>query len=273
MLDPWALSNSKWKKSIAALLFERRSLQQTDCIHALNDSEALAIRQFGLKNPIAVIPNGVHPVRAGMKPPPRPTSLKVDGRKILLFMSRIHRKKGIGELLEAFALARQRNKALADAWRLVIAGWQDGQFKEDPQQQAKRLGLGECTSFVGTVLGEDKAAMLSHTDAFVLPSHSEGLPMSVLEAWSYGVPVLMTKACNLSEAFSANAALEISMQPSDLADQLIDYLDRDLNEIGNAGREMAVNQFAWKSIASRHIQIYQYMLGHAPVTPSDLRIL
>src|SRR5271165_4907043 len=59
MLDPWALKNSQWKKRISAALYENRHLRGAACLHALNHAEAEAMRAYGLKNPICVIPNGI----------------------------------------------------------------------------------------------------------------------------------------------------------------------------------------------------------------------
>src|SRR4030095_6587658 len=83
MLDPWALHNSRWKKIVAAFVFERRHLENAACIHAVNEAEAAAIRAFGLKNPICVIPNGVevHANNGADRTPPWSADL-ADGRKV-----------------------------------------------------------------------------------------------------------------------------------------------------------------------------------------------
>ncbi len=101
MLDPWALQNSAWKKRIARLIFEDRNLQGAACLHALNDCEAASMRAFGLGNPIAVIANGVAVPDLGGERPPRPACFGSDGRRVLLFLGRIHPKKGLAETLDA----------------------------------------------------------------------------------------------------------------------------------------------------------------------------
>src|SRR4029453_13811287 len=96
MLDPWALHNSRWKKIMAAFVFERRHLKNAACIHAVNNAEAEAIRAFGLRNPICVIPNGieVHPNNAADRMPPWAANI-VGTRKVLLYLGRLPPKKAL----------------------------------------------------------------------------------------------------------------------------------------------------------------------------------
>src|SRR5437762_12915898 len=106
MLDPWALHNSRWKKTIADFAFERRHLKNAACIHAVNEAEAAAIRAFGLKNPICIIPNGVE-VResnAACRTPPWAARTRRD-RKVLLYLGRLHPKKGLSILLRGWKQA------------------------------------------------------------------------------------------------------------------------------------------------------------------------
>lgn len=273
MLDPWALRNSAWKKRLASHLFETVNLRDAACLHALNASEAAAMRAFGLTNPIAIIPNGVHLPPPGALRPPRSALLPQDERRTLLFLGRLHPKKGVNELIEAFARARSRDRSIAENWRLVIAGWTDGNaFLETPQAQANRLSLGdEAVFFTGPVLGDNKEALLAHSDAFVLPSHSEGLPMSVLEAWAYGVPVLMTEACNLPEGFSEGAALRIGTDPEKLSTQISYYINQDLSDLSKSGQKLVRKTFSWEKIAERHMAAYNYMIG-VPDTMQDINL-
>jgi glycosyltransferase involved in cell wall biosynthesis len=133
MLDPWALRNSGWKKQIASFLYERRMLSNAACIQANTKKEAVDIRAFGLKNPICIIPNGIDlPAEGGKRkaesenPPWR--GMIEPGRKVLLFLSRIHPKKGLVNLLKAWAEVRkaESGKRKAGEWVLAIAGWDQG---------------------------------------------------------------------------------------------------------------------------------------------------
>jgi len=207
MLDPWAVRNSAWKKRLAARLFENAHLAGAASLHALSPAEAQAIRAYDLQNPICVIPNGIDPPAPAVSAPPWATDPDENAR-VLLFLGRLHPKKGLSNLIRAMAKVRCASNSGRD-WTLVIAGWDQGGHGRALRALATELGVGQAVKFVGPQFDQAKAASLAFADAFVLPSLSEGLPVAVLEAWSYGLPVLMTDACNLPEGFAAGAAIRI----------------------------------------------------------------
>jgi len=207
MLDPWALHNSRWKKIIAAFVFERRHLENAACINTVNEAEAAAIRTFGLRNPICVIPNGIE-VRAsnGADRTPPWTADMVGSRKVLLYLGRLHPKKGLGILLRGWKKAFKGERG----WVLVIAGWDQGGHREELEQLARELEITDSVQFAGPLFGEARETAYQNADAFVLPSLSEGQPLVVLEAWSHARPVLMTPECNLPEGFEKRAAIRMN---------------------------------------------------------------
>jgi len=272
MLDPWALRNSAWKKRIAGALYERRNLAGASCLHALNGAEAAAMRAFGLTNPIAIIPNGTDLPDDGSPPPPP----WWPGRKVLLFIGRIHLKKGVVELVEAFARMRQAAPQTAGEWALVIAGWDDGGHEAALRAAVGRHRLEGQVVLPGPIYGGGKDAALRHASAFVLPSYSEGLPMSVLEAWAYKLPVLMTDGCHLPEGFAAGAAARITTDPADLATRLEMMLSASsaeaLAEMGQRGRRLVEADFGWPEIARRHAEVYRWMIGGGSEPPACVRL-
>ena len=103
MLDEWAINHSKWKKDIALRLGVRKILNQASCIHVNTIQEYHSVRKFGLKNPICVITNGVNLPNLSLKrKAPWNEIDSTKGKKILLFLGRIHHKKGVHNLLEAW---------------------------------------------------------------------------------------------------------------------------------------------------------------------------
>ena len=136
-LDAWALRNAAWKKKIAALLFKNRQLHQATCLRALCQSEAEAIRAYGLTQPIAVIPNGVDL--------PDFTESSDKGRgstpRTLLFLGRIHPKKGLVNLIRAFAQSRKSRVEGREPWQLVIAGWDQGGHEMELTHLCQELGV------------------------------------------------------------------------------------------------------------------------------------
>ena len=288
-LDAWALRNAAWKKRIAAALFKNRQLNKAACLRALCQSEADAFRAYGLTNPIAIIPNGVEIPEGDLKKP-EAGNLKPEtgGRKTLLFLGRIHPKKGLPNLIRALKKALDARRSTLDSpkWQLVIAGWDQGGHEAELIQLCEELKLkveGRRSSvegqqseaevvFWGAAFGKEKEELLRSADAFVLPSFSEGLPMSVLEAWSYGLPVVMTPECNLPEGFAADAAIRIETSAESIAEglsTLFSMNDADLMTMGAKGRGLVEERFTWKSVAAQMREVYDWMLGGG-VAPSSV---
>lgn len=259
MLEPWAIRNSAARKRIAGFLFERANLEHAACIHC-SEAEVAGIRAFGLKNPIAVIPNGIDAEYFDSMP--RPPWMH-EQKKHLLFLGRIHPKKGLLELLEAWRIVRRQAPQIAESWTVVIAGWDDGGHEARVRASARALELSrDSVTFAGPLFGAEKAAALAHADAFILPSHSEGFPMSVLEAWASGLPVLMTSACNIPEAFEDGAAVEIRLSPDVLPQQIVQALSRaDLDDVGRAGLSLIQRRFRWDMLVGELLAVYRWLCG------------
>lgn len=265
MLDPWALSQGRAKKAIVKALYEGRNLRGAAAMHALNKSEAASMRAYGLTQTIATIPNGTHLPEASAHYA-RPDWAKPD-RKVLLFLGRLHPKKGLMPLIEAWSELTVKQPNIGAIWQLAIAGWDDGGHEADLRARVSELNLEDSVSFIGSVFSDAKAATLSHADAFILPSHSEGLPMSILEAWSYRLPVFMTDACNIEEGFAANAAIRITTEPASIEAALGAVLPDEAQRaaLGQAGYDLVKARFDWASIAARQIALYRTLIaGDAP---------
>ncbi|NBZ95866.1 MAG: glycosyltransferase [Proteobacteria bacterium] len=301
-LDAWALKNAAWKKRIAAVLFKDRQLRQATCLRALCTSEAEAIRAYRLTNPIAIIPNGVDLPETDQELGVGSWELGVKNKtstaRTLLFLGRIHPKKGLPNLIRGFKKALHATPSTADApWQLVIAGWDQGGHEAELMKLCEELGIkskklkveGEKVVsdialasglstldseiiFFGPAFGNDKKSLLSTADAFVLPSFSEGLPMSVLEAWSYKLPVVMTPECNLPEGFAADAAIRIDTGTESIAqglNSLFSMSTSDLESMGAKGRALVEERFTWKTVAAQMREVYGWMLGGG-ATPSSV---
>jgi poly(glycerol-phosphate) alpha-glucosyltransferase len=267
MLDPGALSISSWKKRLAAVLYEGRHLQRGACIHALCDAEAVAIRNYGLDNPICVIPNGV--VEAGQnseKQPPWREKLPEAARTIL-YLGRLHPKKGLRGLLQAWRDVQLCANAASRNWYLVIAGWDQGGHGAELESLTSSLGVVDTVRFVGPQFGEEKEQSFWAADAVILPSFSEGLPMVVLEAWAHRRPVLMTPQCNLPEGFASGAALAIDHKDGSLARQLqrlFSMSEEEREGMGDEGLRLAQTRFSWSRAGSEMRSVYRWLLGAGP---------
>jgi poly(glycerol-phosphate) alpha-glucosyltransferase len=272
MLDPWALKNSRWKKRIAWTLFEHAHLREARCLRALCKSEADSIRQLGLGNEIAIIPNGIDLPTESPASPPWADVIE-PGKKVLLYLSRIHPKKGLANLLKAWAAERK-----TEEWILAIAGWDQGGHEAELKQLCAELKIPftdmrepatnnpqpATVLFLGPQFNAAKLACYHHCDAFVLPSFSEGLPMVVLEAWANAKPVVMTAECNLPEGFQAGAALKIEPTENSVGvglNELFRMTEAERVAMGGRGRELVVARFTWPRIAQQVEEVYAWMLG------------
>jgi poly(glycerol-phosphate) alpha-glucosyltransferase len=251
MIDNWALRHRGLKKRIGGAVFEWRNLRTTTCIHALSEGEARSLNDLGFGDKVIKIPNGVDIAKTFHQP--------ISSHKIILYLGRLHPKKGIAAVIIAWSLVRKALGAIAGTWQLVIAGWDDGGHEEKLRKIVRQRGLEHDVVFLGPVLGADKDSLYAKADAIILASHSEGLPMSVLEAWAFGKPVFMTEQCNLPEGFKVGAAFKITTDPRNIADVLVDVLRNPgrLAIAGHAARALAETSFDWVNISNQWHLLYE----------------
>ncbi|WP_232495043.1 glycosyltransferase [Novosphingobium kaempferiae] len=250
MLDPWITARGRTKKALARIGYEQASWRAATALHALTPREADDIHRETARTDSLVIPN------AGPAPSPLPTAPR-DGS--FLYLGRIHPKKNIDALIDAWS-ARADAMAAKGA-RLTIAGW--GEDAHVAQLRTRLDAAPGTIEFVGPLYGEAKQRAYAEASFFALPSHSEGLPMVVLEAWAAGTPVLMTTECNLPEGFSAGAALDCGFD----ADSIGATLDAALSlphdrwlAMANAALDLAGGQFSDTVVAERWAQAYRGMV-------------
>jgi poly(glycerol-phosphate) alpha-glucosyltransferase len=265
MLDRWALQNSRARKRLAALLFENRHLRRANCIRALSAAEEQAVRDFGLTNPVAIIPNGVDlPTLTLPAVPPWGGIEGFAQAKVVLSIGRLHPKKNLIALLESWEGLHAAGASGIDEWRLVIGGWNDGGYADELERCVNELKLNKLVWLAGPLFGAKKDAAYRCASAFAIPSLSEGLPMVVLEAWSYSLPVLMTPECNLPEGFAASAAIAIKPTTTSIAEGLRELLaqsDSKRSSMGVRGRELCAQRFTWSRIAPEMKALLDWIRG------------
>jgi poly(glycerol-phosphate) alpha-glucosyltransferase len=273
MLEPWALENSRWKKRFAALVFENRNLCSADCLHALCEAEARNMRNYGLRNPIAIVPNGVDLEEFSSLPPYEAIETErplLKGKKRMLFLSRIHPKKGLPHLLRAW----QRVVPEFKDWMLLIAGNDQLGHEQEMRSLAIELGLGNIVVFMGPLYGEAKKKAMAGSDAFVLPSFSEGFSMAVLEAAACGLPVLLTPQCNFPQLGAAGGAVEVQPEVTSCEKglrQLLSLSDEQRKAMGACGWEMIRKAYTWPAIAEQMTAVYAWLLRRGPM-PDCVRL-
>ena len=265
MLEPWAMANSARKKQIMWRAFQRRALDNARVLHALCDAEKTAMRALGLTNAIAVIPNGVNLAEFADLPDgaifDAAFPLARD-RKILLFMARLHPKKGLVPLLHAW---RELAPAFPD-WLLVIAGPDENGHRAELENLVAQFGLQRAATFTGMLDGALKRAALARAAAFVLPSFSEGFSIAILEAMACQLPVLLTPECHFDDAVNRGAAVQSEPDAQALAHAtraLLERSDEERAQMGARGCALVAEKYTWERVAAAWKTLYSWCEGNA----------
>ncbi len=262
MVDKWALSQSKFKKKLALNCWEKKAFYNAKCIHALCENEAMEIKSLFPELKVAVIPNSVNFPNLkkikNLKPIWRRTFNKSE--RILLFLGRFHKKKGIEELLSAWKIFSDLNKSTN--WRLVFVGFGDKKYllKRIKEEKIKFVKV------YGKISGITKDVVFYNSDAFILPSFSEGLPMAAVEAMTFKLPCLLSRQCNLSEIFKQNSSLNLEPNIQSILKALSDlnkFDQKDLDEIGENNYKYVSNNFSLPMVSSKINKLYNWVLGNS----------
>jgi poly(glycerol-phosphate) alpha-glucosyltransferase len=258
MLDPYIIEQQgKIKQYFGKLLFADRGFYAVTCFHALSMKEMEDIRAYGLKQPVAIIPNCIN------LPDESNVYIKPDAKKHLLYLGRLHQKKGVDLLLEAIASVKNEYPELLKDWIIDIVGWDHEGFLKILQKIVFKYQLEQLVTFHGGLFGDDKQRMYANANGYILPSHSEGMPMTVLEAWSHRLPVLMTSYCNLPEGFEQQAAIKIENTIQSVKKGLLHLFsmtDKERFQMGINGRQLVEKQFVWNVSAEKMKRLYEWVL-------------
>lgn len=256
MLEPWAWRQKAWKKRPVWWLWERRNLGTASLLHATSEQEAQSFRDRGFNIPIAVIPNGVQ----------LPVDREEGGRgrrkvKTMLFLSRIHPKKGLPLLVEAWARVRPAG------WMLWIVGPDEGGHRAELERQVMALGLGDNVAFAGPLADEAKEAAYREAALFILPTHSENFGIAVAEAMAHGLPVITTHGAPWKLLEEEHCGWWVPVSVEGIASALDDATQRspeELSAMGARGRKVVEERFSWDGIARDFIACYEWVLGRGP---------
>ena len=270
MLEPWALANKRLKKLAYGLLIEKGVIAHASCLHALTRAEAGQYRDFGARGPIAVIPNAVDV----------PEKLSEDlffarfphlrRKRLILFMGRLHPKKGLDLLGKAWI---QVGKLFPEA-HMVLAGPDAEGTRAQLEALFRAEDLTNSVTFTGMLDGAMKWSALAAAEIFTLPSYSEGLSMGALEAMGAGVPVLVTRNCNMPEVTSYRAGWEIAAKAEELTTALKAALRKqpfENKELGSRGGDLITSRYNSRHIAAAMSEVYRYVLNGIP--PSTVELL
>ena len=273
VLDYWHVRKSKLKKKIGGLLYENSNLRGCDCLQATSDQEVRDFRDYGLRNPIARINNGVSEhqlARRGNGANFRSKHGLGAERRIMLFVSRISPQKGLDMLLRAMDRLRKES---AD-WTLAIAGYDQEGYEPEVRRLITELKLNERVIFVGPLYGEEKDDAFAAAEVFVLPSRSEGSPMIVLEAMAAGLPIMTTKAAPWEELLKHGCGWWSEISTEGIEESLADVLTHDalyLSDKGECAKKLVASEYTWSSAARRTSELYGWLSEGG--TPPDFVLL
>ncbi len=255
MFSDWSWNHHSWMKKPFWALLQKNAIQKTHCFHATAESEYIDIRKRNLKQPVAIIPNGV----------PIPKLGGIQKTKEIVFLSRIHKKKGIELLINAWV---DLQKIHSD-WSVKVAGPLDSAYANEIQEYAKSRNVTNF-EFVGELLGDEKKQFLSRASLFVLPSYSENFGIAIAESLAHGTPVITTTETPWSGMRDKNCGWWVEPDLSQIKEAMSEALNTDFNELavmGEAGRKWMMQDFSWQAISEMMEELYNWLVDNG-VKPS-----
>jgi glycosyltransferase involved in cell wall biosynthesis len=195
----------------------------------------------------------------------------IKGRRCVLFLSRLHPKKGLANLLQAWGRLTHDFKD----WCLLIAGSGQITYEQELKKTVIDNKLEHSVLFLGPLYGESKRQALGVANVFALPSFSEGFSMAILEAAAAGVPVLLTPECNFPELAGAGAAVEVAPEVATVEKGLRQLMVLDESErrkMGRLGLVLVRRSYTWPIITRQMCEVYEWLMGSA-AKPSCVRIV
>lgn len=253
MLEPWIMKRNYWVKKLPALiLYQKRAICKADYIHATAESEKENLFQLGYNDKIKVIPNAVNVDSIRMKDSWKRT-------KTILFLSRVHVKKGINFLIEAAAAL----KTELEGYRIIVAGEGDAAYIDTLKQMTLQVGVQNIISFAGGVYGEEKWNLFRKADVFVLPTFSENFGIAIAEALASGTPVITTKGTPWTDLVKYKCGWHTEIGTLPTVNALKEFLQLDeqtLETMGCNGRRLIEDKYSTQSMADEMMELYRGIL-------------
>ena len=250
MLEPWQVRTKWFKKYIYFNLVEKNLIKKADIIRAVSSPEKSNLKKLFKNSHIDLIPNATKTFEnIKFEKPKNPKSL--------LFMGRLHHKKGIKQLVEGWLRSDLNNDS---AFLLEIAGPDQGEL-------GKINNLIESSKnirYYGPVYGSEKVKLLKKASYFVLPSHSEGFPSSIIEAMSFGAVSLISSGCNFPEAIDAKVSIEIDTTSDVIKDKLnllFKMSDEEYRSLQQLSLDFIRKNYDLKIISNQLSELYKKLLS------------
>ncbi len=249
MLEPWIIRRNYWIKKLPALiLYQRKAIMRANCLHATAQSERDNLLRLGYNRCVEIVPNGVEVDKIKVK------KSWIKSKKIL-FLSRIHPKKGIKFLIEAAT----QLKSQLDGYEFVIAGEGDREYIEHLKQIILKKGVCDLFTFMGGVYGDKKWELFQQADIFILPTYSENFGIVVAESLASGTPVITTTGTPWAELNIKRCGWWVEPTQKGITDALnraILTKSDELKAMGIRGRKLIENSYSTSIIAEKMKKLY-----------------
>jgi glycosyltransferase involved in cell wall biosynthesis len=252
MLGEGALGFSRWRKRAFWALMQKRAARAVGCFHATSIQEYRDIRNFGLRQPVAVIPNGIDI--------PAPPPDREDRERLVLSLGRVHPKKGLDRLIRAWALLPETVRV---GWNLRIVGPDEGNHAAELRRLVAELGLAGVT-ISEPVFGEEKRRLMARAWVFALPTLSENFAMTVAESLAVETPVISTVGAPWQGLETHRCGWWVEHGPEPMANALAEAMALSPGELagmGARGRDWMRRDFGWARIAEDMQAVYRWLLG------------
>lgn len=271
-LSPWSLSQNRRVKQLAWRLFQRRLLQRSSCLHVTSQRELEFVRGLGLRTPVALIPNGtfVADFSSGLSQTDarRAMGLSPDAR-YLLFLSRVHPKKGLDLLCRVWRQLVLKHSIDRDGWQLLIGGpvadsvyWQSCLAHLDTDR------LQNSFRYLGMLKDSMRISAYKAADLFCLPSYSENFGIVALEALSSGTPVVTTTETPWESVVDHDAGAWIPPRTRDLYEALRALvLDNTKREAQRKNASVLAAQYDWSEISHQMESVYRWVSNGCIMDP------
>lgn len=250
MLEPWIIKRHYWTRKVPALwLYQKAAVQRADCVQATAESERDNLLKLGYNSNIKVVRLGIDAESIEMK-----RSWKKSRQ--ILFLSRVHVKKGINFLVEAADVLRNE----LQGYKILVAGEGDADYVEAMKRMICDRGLQDIVQLIGGVYGDEKWRLFQTSDFFVLPTHSENFGLAIAESLASGTPVITTVGTPWSDLNSSEAGAWIEIGTEPLVETLRRFLslsEDELETMGRNGRKLIETKYSAHVMAEQMMEVYK----------------
>lgn len=254
MLEPWSLSQKKWKKILAWWLYQRNDVLKSACVFTTAEMEAEHVSELGITTCKSVIPNSIETDAYRCK-------ASVDGiKKQVLFLSRLHVKKGIEILIDSW----KRVASDFSDWQLLVIGNGEAEYIHRLEMKVERLGLKDSIKILPQVFGEAKIKVYQESALFCLPSFSENFGMAIAESMSCGTPVITTTNCPWIILNDTKTGWCIDLSVDNLEHALREAMTMssvDLYAMGQKASKLIYENFDYRSVTLKILRLYEWLLN------------